>query len=278
MRLLLGCDPEVFVMKKRAKKYYHSAHGLNEGTKEKPVRVEKGAVQVDGMALEFNIDPARTEDEWFTNISTVMKQMEASIPKGLVIKAVPVAHFTRKHLKEQPEEAKELGCSPDFNAWRNGAVNPRPNADVDFRTGAGHVHFGWGKDLDVNDERHIEACCILSKTLDCTLGVGCALFDDGVKRRELYGAPGAFRPKPYGCEYRVASNAWLRDEATIRWVFKICSQVFRKLHTGEIHMHYVEGQDFDRLLMKGTLSPAERKKIKDYLKYGFGLPLPPNVG
>jgi hypothetical protein len=38
-------------------------------------------------------------------------------------------------------------------------------------------------------------------------------------RRELYGKAGAFRPKPYGVEYRVLSNRWLNSEALIRWVY-----------------------------------------------------------
>jgi hypothetical protein len=35
----------------------------------------------------------------------------------------------------------------------------------------------------------------------------------------MYGAAGAFRPKPYGVEYRVLSNAWLTTEDRMRFVF-----------------------------------------------------------
>ncbi len=232
MKLLLGCDPEVFV-RRRGKKFFHSAYGLNKGTKEVPVRVDKGAVQVDGMALEFNIDPAASEDEWYGNITTVLGQMEASVPQFEVL-AVPVAHFTKAHIAKQPPEATELGCTPDFNAWKGGEENPRPDGSaVTFRTGAGHIHFGWTKDADLTDPLHIEACCMLVKALDITLGPLCSLFDTGAERRELYGAAGAFRPKTYGCEYRVVSNAWLRDEETIRWVYQVSKFVFDQLVAGD---------------------------------------------
>ncbi len=56
-----GCDPEVFLM---VGDKYVSAHGLFPGTKAEPFKVEKGAVQVDGLALEFNIDPAKTPEEF----------------------------------------------------------------------------------------------------------------------------------------------------------------------------------------------------------------------
>lgn len=51
----IGADPEVFVGREGQ---FFSAHGLVPGNKRRPHKVDRGAVQVDGMALEFNIDPA----------------------------------------------------------------------------------------------------------------------------------------------------------------------------------------------------------------------------
>ena len=53
--ITVGADPELFVKKGRS---FQSAYGMIPGTKQKPKKVIKGAVQVDGMALEFNIDRA----------------------------------------------------------------------------------------------------------------------------------------------------------------------------------------------------------------------------
>jgi hypothetical protein len=192
------------------------------------------------MALEFNIDPASTEDEFVHNIKRVMQQMQESLPDDLEIVVTPVAHFTKKHMAEQPDEARELGCNPDFNAWDGGKANPRPNGDVNFRTGAGHIHIGWTTDADINDPRHLEACQILVKALDNTLGALACLFDDGVKRRQLYGAAGAYRPKSYGVEYRVLSNAWLKDEETMRWVYRTVCKVFEELRTHRLSQYLVQ--------------------------------------
>jgi hypothetical protein len=45
--------------------------------------------------------------------------------------------------------------------------------------------------------------------MDLYLAVPSILMDDGIERKQLYGKKGAFRPKPYGTEYRVLSNFWI---------------------------------------------------------------------
>lgn len=230
LKILLGADPEIFM---RKGKTFHSAHGVIQGDKKNPLKVHKGAVQVDGMALEFNIDPASNADEFVDNLTTVMGILKGMVPDYELV-PVPVANFGAEYMAAQPAEALELGCDPDFNAWENGAANPRPNGKVNFRTGAGHVHIGWGKDMDINDPDHQAACIALTKQLDYYLGIGSLMYDTDTKRRTLYGAAGAYRPKPYGMEYRVLSNAWLQSADLMRWVFNTTNQAVQDLFKGEV--------------------------------------------
>lgn len=229
--ILVGCDPEVFV-RKVGKKQFQSAHGLVQGDKKHPYKVDKGAVQVDGMALEFNIDPAKNEKEFVENITGVMKILGEMVPAYELV-PVPVANFTKLLLSKQPKEALELGCEPDFSAWKGGEANPRPNGDVTFRTGAGHVHIGWTNGADINDPGHMEACIMAAKQLDYYLGLGSLVYDKDTKRRTLYGSVGAFRPKPYGVEYRVLSNAWLQSEELMSWVFRTTTLAITRLFEGK---------------------------------------------
>ena len=210
----IGADPEFFV-KKFGKLV--SAYGLIPGSKENPHKVPKGAVQVDGMALEFNIDPAETYSQFEDNMSTVMSSIIGMVP-GYEIFVEPVADFGLEYIEAQPKEAKELGCSPDFNAYTKQA-NPRPSADTPFRTASGHVHIGWTSGVDINDEGHLEACRALTKSLDVWLGLPSLVWDQDDRRRTLYGAAGAFRPKSYGMEYRVLSNKWITDPLLRKTVF-----------------------------------------------------------
>ncbi len=215
MTILIGADPEVFATKKGK---HVSAHNMVPGTKESPHAVKDGAVQVDGMALEFNINPAGTENEFIYNMDSVLGQLKKMVP-GYGLAADPVAEFGHAYLDRQPEEAKELGCDPDFNAWLNGKENIRPDANVSFRTGAGHVHIGlWDpKDRPTN---HEAVAIELVKQLDFYLGLPSLLFDKDTQRRELYGRAGAFRLKPYGVEYRVLSNKWVSSKSLQRWVYR----------------------------------------------------------
>lgn len=203
----IGADPEFFVA--RGGKPV-SAHGLIPGNKKNPMKVNKGAVQVDGMALEFNIDPAATQDEFVNNLDVVLKTILGMVP-GYEMFDQPVAEFGRIYIQKQPEEAKMLGCEPDYNAY-TADVNPRPDAETPFRTASGHIHIGWTNGVDPYDPGHFEACCTLSKMLDLRLGVPSLAWDKDKKRRQLYGQAGCFRPKPYGMEYRVLSNAWLNPK------------------------------------------------------------------
>lgn len=213
--ILVGCDPEVFVKQNGV---FHSAHGLIKGDKKNPHKIRSGAVQVDGMALEFNIDPAKNEDEFVFLVNDVYEQMRLMVP-GFEVVAVPVAKFDAAYMKEQPKEALELGCDPDFNGW-TGDANIKPDADRPMRTASGHVHIGWTDGKNPLDGRHLNQCRMVARQMDFFLGLGSLFYDNDKERREMYGKAGSFRPKPYGAEYRTLSNAWLNSENLMRWVYR----------------------------------------------------------
>ena len=228
MDIKIGADPEFFVSYQGK---IVSAHGLLPGTKLDPHRVKNGAVQVDGMALEINIDPAKTLDEFCGNISSVLRQLRDMIPRHTLV-IEPVAHFDEEYMKAQGKEVTELGCNPDFNAY-TGEVNPTPNAGGTMRTAAGHIHIGWCTDADVQNSSHVDMCTVLVKQLDLFLGVPSLMWDTCVERRELYGKAGAFRPKEYGVEYRVLSNVWMRTEHRKRWVYRRTLAAVAALEDGQ---------------------------------------------
>lgn len=226
--ILIGCDPELFVVNKEGRP--RSAHGLIPGTKKEPHKVPKGAIQVDGMALEFNIDPAATEDEFVENISTVLQHLRAAVPEEYKFHIKPSVRFHHAILKKAPDEAKELGCEPDLNAYTL-CQNPKPDANTTLRTASGHIHIGLEKDADVTSEDHLIKYATLVKHLDLFLGIRSLEWDKDKTRRALYGAPGALRLKPYGVEYRVLSNQWLSSEKLVRFVYRQTLRCIQDLKT-----------------------------------------------
>lgn len=234
-KFTFGADPEVFFRREDEEKHYFwCAAGLVPGTKIAPYKVPCGAVQVDGTAAEFNIDPVDNEEGFFNNIRSVLSYLKYQVakPKGYKVIASPVAYFTEEHYNTMPDESKELGCNPDWNAY-TGKVNPSPKPPADlFRTGAGHIHIGWGQGFDINDPNLLEACIHVVKHMDTCVGkplskateyLSSDKFDLAVydaQRRSLYGDFGAFRPTTYGVEYRSPSNIWLNHPNLVRYVYQ----------------------------------------------------------
>lgn len=213
--MTFGCDPEFFVLDQDGEPV--APEDFLPGTKEEPYKVNKGAVQVDGMAAEFNIDPVSTYDDFYTNITTVIHELKKFLPKGYTLSKSPVAVFSEKVWEEASPNAKVLGCSPDWNAWED-CPNPPPNTDQFERTrfAGGHLHLGWAENGDPNDPSFYKACTDLVKQMDWYLGAWSVKEDKDKLRRAMYGKAGAMRFKPYGVEYRTLSNFWLRSPLTIR--------------------------------------------------------------
>jgi hypothetical protein len=231
LRILIGADPEVFV--KNDKNIFVSGHGLIPGTKKEPFKVPLGAVQVDGMALEFNTQPAGNAEDFVDTVFSVKTHLGNMVKgKGFTIVEEPVAIFDKEVFDSTPPEAKVLGCDPDFNAWTGERNNPPDNLTT-MRTAAGHIHIGWGKGFNVEDDCHIEDCRALVKQMDYYLGLYSLWWDEDDKRRAMYGQAGAFRPKPYGVEYRVLSNVWLRDREITRWIWEAAYRGTRELLGGK---------------------------------------------
>jgi hypothetical protein len=232
----LGADPEIFIYNKKTKKPI-CPFGLIPGTKAEPVKMGKhgNTVQLDGMAAEIGIPPCGEAPKFVNQIEQAKEDLQKLIGKdyGLMIK--PTAEFGKKVLDEAPQECKELGCNPDYNAYISvkdntgkkllpevPMQNPRPNGEkVTFRTGGGHVHVGWSdKPVEAMHPDHLQGCRLLTVAMDLFLGVPSVAMDYDVKRRLLYGKAGAFRPKPYGMEWRSSSNWWLESPQYSDWVFE----------------------------------------------------------
>lgn len=251
----LGADPEIFVS--QAGKLV-SAFGLIGGTKNDPLVVDRGAVQVDGMALEFNIDAAGSEEQWLGNINSVMATLESMVP-GYKLECQAVAEFGAEYIKAQPEKAKELGCDPDYDAYIVG-VNPRPNGDLPFRSAAGHIHVGIPEtegDAPVDDGDYIAYVAQKVRELDFYLALPSLFYDNDTKRRELYGKAGAFRPKKYGFEYRTLSNQWLKSDDLKLWAYRATQYGLEQMDKG-ISLFDKYGDAVQRIVNKSDKAEASR--------------------
>lgn len=205
-----GCDPELFLRNKATGEFISSI-GLIGGTKDFPMPIGEGcAVQEDNVAVEFNIPPASTAQEFVDSINFNLKYLrERADTMGLELCIQPSAKFGPDQLANPA--ALEFGCEPDFNAWKDGEQNPSPHADDPaLRSAGGHIHVEVPDGINILD---------VVKAMDMYVGVCMLAFDNDKARRKLYGGAGAFRKKPYGVEYRTASNMWITSDERIRWAW-----------------------------------------------------------
>lgn len=213
-KITVGADPEFFLSFKGSPvpAYYTGI----EGTKDKPTPLKTGGgVQVDGMALEFNIPPVTNGKDFYDIIKETLFEIRKMVDKDLEFVFRPEVTFREVDFKNTPSKYKELGCDPDYDAWRRGIEKtpPQGSGDKPFRTAGGHLHYGWMQstsDFAYRDPRNYYDCNYIVQGLEQSNYY--LLEYDQINypnRSQLYGSRGSYRPKPYGVEWRTPSNMWL---------------------------------------------------------------------
>ena len=271
-----GADPEVFLVNKLGK--FVSAHDLIPGTKADPYPVPHGAIQVDGVAFEFNINPAKTAFEFIGNIRRVIRAGERkfkAVEPDLEIAITPTATFDPEYFAALPDTPKLLGCTPDYNAYTEDENIP-PSTDEPFRTGSFHLHVGWRSGVPQTEYKaHWKECVSYVKQLDAVLFPTSMLWDSDNKRRSLYGKIGAFRPKPYGVEYRPMSNMVLSSVLIQKFVFDAASRASDLLANMKIKIYE---DDFAEQMIRDfqdnrAVSKDDIRYYNRYLNEKYAIPL-----
>ncbi len=252
--LLVGGDPEVFVIDEDGLGV--PAWGLIPGTKEDPHYVDHGAVQVDGFALEINIEPADNADDFAMHTTALLEQLERLLVsqrgEGYKLSITPSMNFSHYRWEDLPDEAMEVGCVPDYNAYTEGVNMNNPSFDRDFamhelggvitRHAGGHGHVSWTKDQEPLDVAHFSSCCMLARQYDIGVSIPALEAENkGGSRIHSYGKAGNFRPKPYGIEYRTPSNWWLKDPISMKLFFNQLVRSFDMLVDEDVDYYTLHG-------------------------------------
>lgn len=227
VQLKVGGDPEIFLKDTKTGEYV-SAHEYIPGSKKEPHKVDGGAVQPDGVALEINIDPATTGKEFADNIQRCLDSARKFVPDHIAFDFTPAIDFPVEGWRKLPDKVKELGCDPDYSG-DHGTKNPLPRRSTSrptLCTGSGHLALGWQDKGNKFDSDHFENCQIMSRRLGHYFANYRFLWDRDVIRQSLYGSGNPFRPKDFGIEYRALSNAWLKYPKLWPWLFDSCKYVF----------------------------------------------------
>lgn len=205
MQLTIGTDVEFFIVDKDGKIVpSQGLLGTNElGTKRNPILTMYGTLQRDNVAVEFATPVCKTCEEFIAAIRMGIINALNYLPEGHSLLATPSVNFEKEQL-EHPE-AGQFGCDPDFSAWSKGRKNKKPySADPTLRSAGMHIHCGHScldtKENKIRFIQWMDYCFLPSIFIDHSPA--------SIKRKELYGKVGAYRPTSYGAEYRSLSNIW----------------------------------------------------------------------
>jgi hypothetical protein len=211
--ITIGTDPEFFIQNNDGKLI--SSIGIIEGTKDIPNKLKflgvGFAIQKDNVLGEFNVPYAYSAKEITNNIS-IMKAYISGLLESQSLHPVYAASGVYDEDQLTSDEAKEFGCSPDYNAWTN-SVNQKPEgATTTLRSCGVHVHLGY-------DNKTAKRSRDLIKAMDVFAGIPSIIIDTDTKRRSLYGKAGCFRHTIFGAEYRVLSGFFLSNPKITEYIF-----------------------------------------------------------
>lgn len=225
--LTVGCDPELFLRDKTTKEYVPS-YFLIKGDKENPQMItdEGHNIQCDNVMVEYGVPPSKTSEEFIKNNIIVQNYLKDKIaePNGLELVIFPYAEFTENNV--QDEKAKRFGCDPDFNVWKDGRPNIVGRPNPLGRSAGGHIHIGY-------DNFNTLTSNAIIKALDLFISVPLILMEPDNKRKEMYGKAGAYRPQPWGVEYRVTSNYIFSSPELMKWAFEQVTEAVNFVNAGK---------------------------------------------
>lgn len=214
--IMLGSDPELFIVNKKTGKVVSSI-GLIPGKKGEAYKSsdmpDGYGLQIDNILAEFNIPPTSNRSNWLDSMNYMKKYIRDYVQKknpDLDIMNASSAYVDEDQL--QSEEAKEFGCMPDYNAYTEDE-NPKPEGEkTNLRSCGIHIHMSY-------DNPNIQTSLELIKYFDLYLGVPSVVLDPDKERRKLYGKAGSFRLCPYGFEYRSLGGYFLSSDEMIDFMW-----------------------------------------------------------
>ena len=183
--------------------------------------VPEGRWFPDNLNAEIAISPVNTLKEWHHNTVVLLDKVRS---QGFDLVMRPVIKYNDRDLSHP--QALISGCNPDYNAYAGGVENEPPSFKTmdGIRSCGAHVHVG---EESIDPGR-------MSRWMDIYLGLPLLLKEERNTRRQLYGAAGCYRPKPYGTEYRTLSNVWLDSQTLREFVWEGTHRALEAARKGDI--------------------------------------------
>lgn len=223
-RFTFGSDAEIHIYDTVQKKIV-SAIDVLKRDKHDPIDLGDGfKCYYDNVLVENSFLPAQDKKEFIGRFKTVFTKMQKIL--GNRYRFVPKAAHIYDDVELSNPVAQEIGCSPNFDVYREEINMPEPFKDG-MRTGSFHLHIGNADYEKANNNGFlltIDSKNNAIKLLDIFVGCASVLFDKDESskiRRQIYGKAGEFRTTEYGIEFRPLGNYSLLSPKLVDLVYDL---------------------------------------------------------
>lgn len=267
--LTMGCDPEIFVLRKDETIFPAWAFMPDEkSAREEPSKVDIDThthtvpTYWDGFQAEFapkysiclEIALAHTK----VGLLNVLKLARAKDPDAkLTIQNV--VEIPKEILTSAADKHVQFRCSRSINIYNDEGGEIPDARGYKWRSAGGHIHIGYKTKFT---SPTIES---IVKGLDGILGVvgvSLAAGIDNPERRNTYGRAGEFRLPDHGLEYRVLSNFWLCHPAIAMLVFELARVSVRMASSGLFNLAWNASETETRNAINNCDVALARKILK----------------
>lgn len=218
-----GTDLEFFVISNETGKIVPASKVI-PGTKGRPHQLEHGVCHPDGLSVEVACPPSDTPEGMFENIDKVIQEVKE---KFLDPANVSISDSVKARLEDvDGATASDLdyGCGTEYNAYSGS--RGAPSAGAPHRFSGFHIHLGFTEHDPSLPQVHKDMECLV-KTIDSIFRSKGVYPNE--HRTSQYGGFGAYRPKPYGVEYRaLGADNFFRDKESIIACLNKVESIFSK--------------------------------------------------
>jgi hypothetical protein len=274
---MIGADVEQFLLE-RSTGLIVPCVGILPGTKQHPHPLETygNFVQEDNVMVEWNISPHTDAMEFTWAVEAVQDEvqefLDAEYPDTYRLDyKIPAHEFRTEQLFS--DQAQTIGCEPDYDAYTGGKVRNNLPKLSNWRSCGGHIHLGG--DFQCPD-------FVAALFAELFISVKGDIRWPDSPRKQWYGRPGVFRPKPYGIEYRTPDNSWTfdrEDTESVAYNAMACTSYLTRTAPEEIHAHF---RQFPWLQMKEWMelpldtldgSPQKMRRMLIATAAALGIPV-----
>ena len=256
LNLSWGYDPEMHLFDNEQGRIVSSIPVLMHD-KLDPIELGGGMkMYSDNVLTECAAPPCNSTQEATDQLKVVFTRMQERLGPRYRLEPKAAHVYRDEDLKKYPHPTMKdaegkphimdpfaFGCDPNFDVYTDSERKVTP-PKTGLRTGSFHIHIG-DMDMATREDSPLDGYknkALAIRMMDIFVGCASIVMDKdetSPTRKALYGKAGEFRQTPYGIEYRVLGNWFLRSPATTLGILDIADYAMSIVRDG-LAMDYVK--------------------------------------